>query len=155
MNPGFLLGQRDLIARGLEGLSDEQLTTIPAGRRNHILWNVGHIITSHQLLTYRLAGLDLRIPPRYVALFARGTSPQEWSDGAPDARELLSLLRLTAEHFVEDVAAGRFERFERFELTSGIVFETLEDAMLFDHFHEGAHFGFMLSIRKELGGGGG
>ena len=51
----MLKTERQLILRGIENLSDEQLLKIAEGSKNNILWNLGHIIVTQQVLHYTLS----------------------------------------------------------------------------------------------------
>lgn len=136
------------VLRGqLDGLSEAQMLTIPDGFRNHILWNVGHVVVSEQILLYRLSGLPLHVSDEMVARFARGSSPQEWTT-TPDVGEVLDLLTALPERLREDVAAGRFETFKPYQTTTGPNLATFADALAFTLFHEGLHTGVVSAMRR-------
>ena len=53
---------RDLVLKELEGLTLEQIHTIPTGFKNNIAWNLAHIVITQQLLHYKLSGLNCLCP---------------------------------------------------------------------------------------------
>ena len=151
MSLTMLQEQRELMIRTVEGLSPEALFTIPEGRKNHVAWNLGHLLTVQQQLTYGLSRLPLGIPASYPGLFGKDTSPETWVE-PPKMAEVLSLLRATAGQFEKDHAAGSFSGFKPYTMSlTGITLETIDDAAAFNTFHEGLHFGIVLSILRELG----
>jgi hypothetical protein len=53
---------RGFILRLVDGLSPEQLEAVPPGASNSILWNLGHLAVTQQLLHYKLSGLPMYLP---------------------------------------------------------------------------------------------
>jgi hypothetical protein len=138
-----------LIVRALDEMSEEQLTRVPDGHRNNILWNAGHIIVAHQVLLYHQSGLDMAVSADMVAQFRRGSSPADWEQ-TPDVSRIRSLLLETPERLAEDLAAGRFKTFTEYTTQSGIPLTTFEDALAMNHYHEGLHLGMIMSLRKHV-----
>jgi hypothetical protein len=146
-----LRNTRTLIARAVEGLTDEQLLTIPPGFRNNILWNLGHVIVTQQVLHYRLAGQPLHISEELVNQCRGGTNPAEWSH-PPDFQELLGLLASLPDRLDEDYAAGRLADYQGFtSKLTGVHLSTVEEALDFDQYHEGLHYGVIATYRKLVG----
>lgn len=146
----MFLQQRRLILRTVEGLSDAQLNETPSGRSNNIAWNLGHLITSHQGLIYRLSSLPMRIPDAFAARFVKETSPADWSSPM-EGEELRARLLETAQTFEEDLAEGIFKEFMPYETSNGVSIGTFEESISFNNFHEGLHLGIILAIRKQIG----
>ena len=48
---------RNNIINAIEGLSLEELNTVPKGFNNNVIWNVGHVVATQQLLCYKFSGL--------------------------------------------------------------------------------------------------
>ena len=48
---------RNVYLRFLESFSLEQLNKIPQGFSNNIIWNIGHIEVTQQILIYKLSSL--------------------------------------------------------------------------------------------------
>ena len=146
----MLSQHRQLITRLVSGLSSEQLTWTPPAASNNILWNLGHIIAVQQLLHYRLAGLEPLAPKELIAQCKPGSSPSEWTQ-SPDPDELKVLLLELPERFEKDYAAGRFSTYSPYTTSTGVTLSSIDDAVAFNHFHEGLHAGIILSYKKQQG----
>lgn len=138
-----------LIVGVLDDVSDEQLTRIPDGHRNNILWNAGHIIVAHQALLYHQSGLEMAVSADMVAQFRRGSSPQGWTQ-TPEVSRVRTLLLETPDRLAEDFAAGRFKTYKEYTTQSGIPLTTIEDALAMNHYHTGLHLGMIMSLRKHV-----
>lgn len=138
---------RRRILRSVEGISTDEALWIPAGFRNNILWNLGHIVVVQQLFHYKLAGQPLRISDEMVALFRAGTSPGDW-DGTPDLDAVLTLLETLPRALEEDYGAGRLSEYQPYKTSSGIEITSIESALVFNSFHEGLHTGIVQSMRR-------
>ncbi len=130
-------------------VSEEQLFEIPPGFRNHIAWNVGHVLVTQQLLTYGLSGLELKVAPELVEHFKKGSSPADWPDHSP-WNGILDRLVSGVEDFGRDWEEGRFASFESYTTSAGVTLSTLEEAATFNHFHEGIHLGYCLALKRAL-----
>jgi hypothetical protein len=131
----------------LDELSLEQLLAVPPQFRNNILWNVGHIVVAQQGLHYRLSGLPQRVTEAQVAQFRRGSDPGSW-EGTPDVELLKRQLVELPEALLTDYRAGRFSSYQEFRTFSGPVLRSIEEAILFNNFHEGYHTGIITGIRR-------
>lgn len=67
---------RKIFANLLDTYTPEQLNTIPEGWNNNLIWHIGHIIVSQQLLVYAGSGLAPMISKDMIALYVRGTKPE-------------------------------------------------------------------------------
>ncbi|MEM9596341.1 MAG: DinB family protein [Acidobacteriota bacterium] len=146
---GILKQTRTLIDGFVAGTSEYHLVAIPEGFRNNILWNLGHVVVTQQLLHYRLSGQDPRVADELVEGFRNGTSPADWTE-MPDVAELRRLAVELPERLDEDVRAGRLSKFSSYTTSKGVVLTTLEDAISFNNVHEGMHLGIMMSLRNVL-----
>jgi len=145
----MLKTERQLILRGIENLSDEQLLKIPEGSKNNILWNLGHIIVTEHVLHYTLSRLEMRIPKETASIFRTGTSPEAWKE-TPDISEIKSLFLELPDKLLEDYNNGLFKEFRPYRTSTGVDLKTFEDAITFNHFHEGTHTGIILGLIKRL-----
>ena len=145
------LAQREVLHRALADLPEADFTRRVAFRRNDIRWNLGHLITVQQMLTYSLSSVEPRMPEDFSVRFARGTDPASEPTAGPTGAELRDLLLPIARDFVADVEAGLFAQFTPYRTGVGVMLSTLEEAVAFNNFHEGVHTGVILSILKEFG----
>ena len=145
----MLKTERNLILKGIEHLTDEQLHKIPDGYKNNIVWNLGHIIVTQQVLHYTLSRLEMHIPKEIASAFRTGTSPAVWKE-TPDIKKIKSLLMELSDTLLEDYESGLFKEFRPYKTTTGVELNSLEDAITFNHFHEGTHTGIILGLMKRI-----
>jgi hypothetical protein len=148
MNDITILQQtRSILLNAVAGLSEEQLLFIPEGFRNNILWNLGHVIVTQQLLNYGSSGNEMYVSDDMVSLYRRGTSPAEWGS-TPQVADLLTLIKTLPEKLEEDYKAGLFTHYNDFTTSLGVRIGSIEDAISYNNFHEGLHMGVMVSMKK-------
>ncbi|MCB0550895.1 MAG: DinB family protein [Phaeodactylibacter sp.] len=142
---------RENILQLLNGLNSDQLNTIPPGFSNNVLWNAGHILATQQLLLYGLSGQDLLLPGDFIDRFRKGTHPKEVYE-----EEVIGFikgkLRPTAQQAAMDYERGLFTAFKAYPTSYGIELKDIRQAIQFNNVHEGLHFGYMMSLRKNLAG---
>lgn len=131
----------------LDGLSTEQLLTIPAGFRNNILWNAGHMIATQQLLIYGLSGMPFQVPQDFIDTFRKGTEAR--TDYDADTLDFIrkNLLH-TAHRAAVDCLNHSYETFQTYPTSYGIELHSIEEAIQFNNTHEGLHLGYMMALRK-------
>ena len=145
----LLQQNRTLVALVTQNLSEDQWTTIPSGHKNNILWNVGHIIVTQQLLHYRLAGQEMYVSNELVEACRNGSNPADWTT-PPDVGELMHLLADLPKKLADDYHAGRLNAFRPYTTSTGISLQTIEDSIAFNQFHEGVHLGIIMSLKKRV-----
>lgn len=134
----------------LEKLTLENLNNIPERYNNNIIWNIGHIIVTQQLLVYKLSGLPMLVNDDLVAKYMKGTKPDK-NATQEDVEELKDLLFSTIKKTEEDYNNGRFTSFQNYVLsTTGNTLTKVEEAINFNLFHEGIHFGYIMAMVKTL-----
>jgi hypothetical protein len=139
--------ERALLERLIEDVNDDALCVVPAGYSNNILWNLGHIVASQQLLTYKLSGLDMYVSDEFVVQFRGGTSPVDWQS-TPDIIQIKSFLQELPNRFEEDLEAGLFVEYQGYSTSTGLELKTFEDGVIFNQFHEGIHTGVIMALKK-------
>lgn len=132
------------------GLSPEAWLAVPQGFSNNVLWNVGHVVVTAEVLTYGLSGLDPNVPAEYVQAFRKGTSPADW-DASPDVDGVRRWLTESPDRLKADYRAGRFVEYREYTTTPGVVLSSVEDGIRFNLFHEGLHLGSVLALCKLVG----
>ncbi len=149
-NLDILTTTRRLLQKATVDLSPETLSRIPDGFNNNVLWNVGHVVVTQQLLCYKLSGMALGVDDATVEMFCKGSSPKDWAT-TPDYQALLGPLHGLVETTRRDYAAGRFGGYNTYTTSTGYTLSSIEDAIAFNNFHEGIHLGYVLALRRVLG----
>lgn len=141
---------REFFNNILEKTSIENLNKIPKGFNNNIIWNIGHIVVTEQLLVYKLSYLPLMVSDSLVEKYKKGTKPN--ADVTTDEiNEIKSLLFSTIEKTKEDYKANKFKDYQEYTVsTTGNTLSNIDDALNFVHFHEGMHFGYVLALIRAL-----
>jgi hypothetical protein len=125
----------------------EQLNLTPPGFSNNLIWNIGHIIAAQQSIIYKTSNLPINIPDEFFDRYKPGTRPGE-PVSQNEVDEIKSLLISLIAQTEADLAGGKFITFnERMTLT-GFHLGSLQDAFVFNNYHEGLHLGYMKSIGR-------
>jgi hypothetical protein len=140
---------RKMVAPFLENYTLEQLNKIPDGYSNNLIWNIGHIVVVQQLLVYKLSGLPIAVSDAMVEKYMKGTKPDHVVTQA-EVDEIKALLFKTLDQTEVDYSDKKFQNFQEYPTSTGLVLKSAEEAMAFNNFHEGLHIGIMMSIRKFL-----
>ena len=138
---------RKLASQFLELYTLEQLNKIPEGFKNNLFWNIAHIVVTQQLLVYKFSNLPMIISEELALKYMKGTKPELDATQA-DFDEIKSLLSETIHHTKEDFDNGMFKSYQEYTTSTGLVLKNVEDAMVFNNFHEALHIGIMMSLRK-------
>lgn len=138
---------RQFFSKYFDQYSLEQLNIIPNGFHNNLIWNIGHIIVFQQSIIYERSNLSMYISEDLVNLYKPGTKPSGTTTQA-EADELKKLLISLITKTVADFQKGAFTTYQERTLSSGFHLDSVQDALIFNNFHEGLHLGYMNSIRK-------
>jgi hypothetical protein len=125
----------------------EQLNRIPEGFSNNLIWNLGHIIVTQQILVYKVSGLPMDISDTLVGTYKNGTKPtgQTTKEEVVELKKLmLSLVKKT----IEDYNKETFSSFNEITTSTGFHLSSTKEAIEFNNYHEALHLGFMMNIRK-------
>lgn len=138
---------REIYAKLIEKYTLEQLNKIPEGFSNNLIWNIGHIMVSQQILVYRGAGQPLLISDDLVNLYMRGTRPERDATQA-EVEQIKELLFSTIIKTEQDYHNGLFTTYTARKSELGFSLDSIEDAIAFNNYHEAIHFGIIMSIKK-------
>lgn len=138
---------RNMISKFLEGYTLEQLNTIPVGFSNNLIWNIGHVIVTQQLLVYKLSGLPMMISDEMIEKYKKGTKPEHIATQT-EVDEMKSLLFETINQTKVDFDSKIFNNYNEYPTSTGFILKGIEGALVFNNFHEGLHIGLMMNIRK-------
>lgn len=146
---GITLQNRKNLLAILESVPKNDLLTIPRGFRNNIWWNIAHVVVTQQILVYKFSGLPMLVPTDMIDRFMKGTVPDGTATDAEIAR-IKELLVTTIAQTQQDYDAGQFKDFKPYTTSAKVTLNNVEDAIRFNNFHEGLHFGSILALRKML-----
>ena len=138
---------REIYAKWLDGYSLEQLNKIPQGFSNNLIWNIGHIVVSQQLLVYAGSGLPMMVSDEIVAKYRRGSKP-EGNVTQGEVEEIKNLLFATIEKTEDDYKNDVFISYNERTSELGFKLTSTEDAIVFNNYHEAIHLGIMMQLRK-------
>lgn len=138
---------REIYRKWLDGYSLEQLNKIPHGFSNNLIWNIGHIMVSQQLLVYAGAGQPMMVSDELVNKYRRGSKPE--GDATQDeVNQIKNLLFTTIEKTEGDYKKGLFTLYNERTSELGFKLSSVEDAIVFNNYHEAIHLGIMMQLRK-------
>ena len=134
----------------LDRLSLEDLNKIPDGFKNNIIWNIGHIVVTEQLLLYRLSGMPTLVSDEMIEKYKIGTKPEAFVE-QEEVDEISELLFSTIKKTQEDYKNNKFVNYKEYTVsTTGNTLKNIDDAISFSLFHEGIHLGYILALKKSL-----
>lgn len=131
----------------IKDLSLEKLNKIPHGFNNNIIWNVGHLIAAQQNVCYVRIGLSPALSLDRYSNFLPGTRPEQFIE-SDVKEELVSLLSATLDMLERDCQQNVFANFPPWTTRSGFQINSVDDALVYLHFHEGMHTGVIASMKK-------
>lgn len=143
------LKTRAIYHQFLETLTLDQLNTKPKGFNNTIYWNIKHVVITQQLLVYKLSGLAALVSEVEIEAFRKGTkSGGKATKG--DVELLKTQLFSTLEKTKEDYENGLFKTYNEYTVSTKSTLTNVDEALEFNNFHEGIHFGYILAMKKVL-----
>ncbi|MGL1904113.1 MAG: DinB family protein [Fibrobacterales bacterium] len=150
MNPIDMLEQtRIAMIASCEGLSEEQLLSIPEGWNNNVLWHLGHCLVTQQLLIYKRAQSKMYVSDTLIARFIKGSSPKDW-EGNSDVQNIVCELKRIPPLLKEDYAELNKNEYQSFITGTGTPINSLDDAISFNLYHEGMHMGLIFRLKKAV-----
>ena len=134
----------------IESISLEDLNKIPNGFNNNIIWNIGHIVVTQQLLVYKLSGLPMMVSDELVGKYRKDSKP-EGAITKEEVNEIKDLLFTTIDKTKVDYSNKIFKNYNAYTVsTTGNTLNNIEEAFEFVLFHEGIHLGYVLALLRTL-----
>lgn len=141
---------RAALKKIIENYSLEDLNKIPEGFNNNIIWNIGHVIVTEQLLVYKLSGLQPMVSDVLINKYRKDTKPEADVSQA-EVDEIKGLLLSTIERTKADYAKNVFINYSAYTVsTTGNTLNNVDDALTFALFHEGLHAGYILALKRAI-----
>ena len=143
------LKNRTILKSFMEQYSLEELNRVPEGFSNNIIWNIAHTIVSQQLLVYGLSLVPPTISEAMIERFRKGTKPNKDLSQA-EVDEMKELLFTTIEKTKKDYHNGVFKTFQKYTTSTNSTLTSVNEAIMFNSYHEGIHLGYVLALKKSL-----
>lgn len=140
---------RNLYLKYLDTYSLEQLNKIPEGFSTNLIWNIAHIIVSQQKLVYVLSGLPMHISQEMLEKYQNGSRP-DGKVAQQEVDDIKQLLTSLVNQTKSDYENGIFKEFNAYQTKTGFYLGSLDEAIEFNNYHEGIHYGIMMQIKKFL-----
>lgn len=140
---------RKLFEGFLNTLTLEELNKVPEGFNNNIIWNVAHCIVTQQLLVYKLSNLEGVLSDEMIAEFRKGTKTER-NLSQTEVDTIKSLLFSPLDQTELDYKNETFKTYNEYTVSTGSKLASVDDALAFNNFHEGIHFGYILALKKAL-----
>jgi len=142
-----LLASRELTLKFIKGFTPAQLNHIPDGFNNNIIWNLGHLVVTQQLLWYSLAGEKMHLSSEMVEKYKKGSQPSTivTDDEIQKIKELLTSL---PEKSIADYKNKLFQSYQEYTTSFNVTLRSIDDGIKFNNFHEGLHVGTIMALRK-------
>lgn len=131
----------------IENYDYDQLNLIPEGFNNNLIWNLGHVVITQQLLCYKLSGNRLKIDSTLVDKYRKGSKP-EGPVSKEEIQQIKDYVLATVDQMEADFKAGLFQQYNTYSTSYGITLNSIEDAINFNNSHEAMHLGTMMALCK-------
>lgn len=137
---------RSEILSVVDAVSIEDAEKIPAGFKNNIRWNLGHIYLDQYLWIQAVTKETTDVPENFNKWFGYGTSPANFTEETPSVTELKELLRIQPASIKETYGERLEEEFPQTEMGM----HTIEQVLIRTIFHEGMHLQTILDLKKYM-----
>lgn len=145
-----LKNTRTIFNKIIENNALEDLNKIPNGFNNNIIWNIGHVVVSEQLLAYRLSGLESMLSDEMINKYRKDTKP-EGKVTQEEVKEIKVLLSSSLKKTESDYTNGVFKNYKAYTVsTTGNTLNNIDEALQFIAIHEGLHYGYVLALLKAI-----
>lgn len=140
--------RRNLLAV-VDEMTIEQLNKIPEGFNNNLIWNLGHVVVTQQLLCYGLSGVAMKLDTAMISKYRKGTKPSDFT-GEEELAFIKKRLKETTTEIQLDIEANLFKNFKTYPTSFGFTLQSFEDAVSFNNVHEAMHLGYMMALKRAL-----
>lgn len=132
----------------IEHYTIDQLNTIPTGFSNNIIWNIGHVLATQQILIYELSGLKGVLSDEFIQLYRNGSKPTGQTS-EEEIKQIQKMLLESVDILEKDFKSKVFKKYQLYTTkATGFLLENAQQAAEFNNVHEGIHLGIVLQIRK-------
>jgi|SRR5690606_20045827 len=146
----YIRQSRKVFTELVDGLTIDELNTIPEGFRNNIAWNFGHIVVSTVGLCYRRTQVQPDRQIQFVESYAKGTKPEHWISES-EIHTLKSQALNTIDLIEQDYQNGVFATIAPYTTaTFGLEMDTIAEVFVMSLAHDNLHLGYATALRKAI-----
>lgn len=127
--------------------SVEEMNLIPEGFNNNLVWNLGHVIVTQQLLVYQMAGLKVHVTEALINQFRKGSKPEKVYE-ENEIEALKKLLIDLIDQTKSDFEIGIFQKYDPYTTSYGMTLSSAEEAIAFNNVHESMHLGVVMQLSR-------
>lgn len=133
----------------VDGLTLDQINTIPTGFNNNIAWNLAHLVVTQQLLCYKLGGEQCLIEDDLINQYRKGSKPNSDLQMSMESWEQWKEWFLAhVDVLKKDYESGKFKAYNTYTTSAGVTLDSIEKAIEFNNFHEGIHTGYIQALKR-------
>lgn len=141
---------RAIFSKIIEDYSLEELNKVPTGFNNNIIWNIGHLVVTEQLLAYKLSGLETKLSDTLINKYRKDTKP-EGDVSQFEVDEIKDYLFSNIQNTQTDYNKGIFKTYNAYTVsTTGNTLTNIDEALQFILTHEGIHYGYILALIRAI-----
>ena len=145
-----LKNTRTIFNKIIKDTTLENLNKIPDGFNNNIIWNIGHVVVTEQLLAYKLSGLETNLTESMITKYRKDSKPKD-DVSQDEINHIEDLLFSTLKKTEEDYKNGVFKTYNAYTVsTTGNTLNNIDEALQFILVHEGIHYGYVLALLKAI-----
>lgn len=138
---------RNKLLSVLHASSNDQLTAIKKGYNNNILWNIGHIVCTQQLLCYRVFGHEINLDPEFIDSFRKGSVP----NGEKELKHIPAIereLQYGVDELKQNLTSLSWNMETPYATSFGITLNSIEEVVQFLLMHDGIHLGYIMAQKR-------
>lgn len=143
----ILKQSRNFLLNAISNCNNTQLNHIPKGFKNNIIWNVGHLVVTQQLLCYKLSDLPCLVSEEMITKFQKGSKPLQ-PISETEINEIKMLFLDLPQKFEKDYNNNLFTVYTTYKTSVNITLKNIDEAIAFNAYHEGIHLGIILQLLK-------
>jgi len=143
----ILRATRENALKTIADFSIEELNRIPEGFNNNLIWHLGHMVVTQQLLVYKFSGLPMNVSDDWIAKYKKGTKP-EGEVSTEEFEQIKSKMLSTVAQMQTDFEKGIFKNFKTYPTSYGYTLSSAASAAAFNNVHEAMHLGNLISMKK-------
>ena len=145
-----LKNTRTIFNKIIKDTTLENLNKIPDGFNNNIIWNIGHVVVTEQLLAYKLSGLETNLTESMITKYRKDSKTKD-DVSQDEINDIKDLLFSTLKKTEEDYKNGVFKTYNAYTVsTTGNTLNNIDEALQFILVHEGIHYGYVLALLKAI-----